>query len=167
MCFHFNALDRFVPRGRSPLVFALAMACYGWAAEGLTREIIYFFRIRPSIQDVWILRGQPLLGVISALSVSPLLESMLLVGAIELLRWIRFPQWLQVVVAAAILAGPHSVGFAPRGFIVLPAFIIQAASYLYWRRISRKKGFLVVAGIHALLNLIPTMLLIRALIPAT
>jgi hypothetical protein len=41
--------------------------------------------------------------------------------------------------------------------IVLPAFCIQAASYLYWRSDSWKTAFWVVASIHALDNFIPAV----------
>jgi hypothetical protein len=42
-------------------------------------------------------------------------------------------------------------------FVVLPSFVIQAAAYLYWREVSRKSGFAVVASIHALANLFPAL----------
>ena len=101
------------------------------------------------------------MGVISTMLVAPLLESCILIGAIELLRWLKLPGWLQAFLAAAILSGPHSLGWGPLASVVMPGFAIQAASYLYWRPRSAKKGFAVVVCIHALSNLIPAVLITR------
>lgn len=77
-------LRSFIPRTRSPAVFAVVMACYcitlasfigGWARlAGLHRPSPPFY-----------LRGNPA-DVISLLIVAPLIESLLLVGVVELVR---------------------------------------------------------------------------------
>jgi hypothetical protein len=153
-------LEAFVPRSSSAFVFTVAMACYDRMIASFLGGIVYLFHFRPPPPSVWESRGLPVLGVISAVFVAPLLESCILIGIIELLRWGKSPVWVQVFVAAAALAGPHSFEWGPHAFVAMPDFAIQAAAYLYWRTTSRKKGFAVVAGIHALHNLIPAMSLL-------
>jgi hypothetical protein len=107
--------------------------------------------------------------VIEALLFAPLFESAILFAAIELLRYMKAPAWLQVFFAAVVLAIPHSFawGWEPYAFVVAPSFAIQAASYLYWRPESRKRAFAVVACIHALHNLTPAISIIaHAIRPA-
>ena len=104
----------------------------------------------------------PAAHAIEALVFAPLFESCFLIAVIELLRWLRTPTVVQVLLAAAAVAAPHSYtwGWEPYAFIVAPSFAIQAASYTYWRAVSRMQGFAVVASVHALHNLVPTLALI-------
>jgi hypothetical protein len=76
-----------------------------------------------------------------------------------LFRWLRMPSVFQVFLTAALVSVAHSYAWAwpPYGFVVMPSFLIQAAAYVYWRRVSRWQSFAVVACIHALHNLIPAM----------
>jgi hypothetical protein len=49
----------------------------------------------------------------------------------------------------------HVWSWWPHAIVVLPAFCIDAASYLYWRsRAPWKVAFLIIASIHALSNLV-------------
>lgn len=138
------------------------MACYSWMAASFITSIVHLlhFGTRPS--GAWESDVPPVVGVISAVLLEPLLESCVLIGAIELLRRLKLSGWLQIFLAAVILAGPHSLGWAPYAFIAMPGFTIQAAAYLYWRSTSRKRAFAVVVGIHALHNLTPTIFDISA-----
>jgi hypothetical protein len=146
----------FVPRTRSAFVFTIIMACYGRMAESLLSGIVYIFHFGSSSGYLESHR-RSVAGAFAAVFFAPIIESSILIAAIELLRWMKAPGWLQVFLAAAILAGPHSFQWGPLAFVVMPGFTIQAASYLYWRSISWKKAFAVVACIHALLNLSPAM----------
>jgi hypothetical protein len=85
------------------------------------------------------------------------IESLIVVGTIELVRWLRAPVWLQVAAGALFIAALHSFPWRARGLLVAPAFAIEAASYLYWRSSSRRIGYAVIVGIHALSNLIPAI----------
>jgi len=148
-------LRSFIPRTRSPVAFALVMACYcitlasllgAWArVAGLRRAPPPFY-----------LRGNPA-DVVSLLIAAPLIESLLLVGVFELVRRFRAPEAVQVLVAALFISEAHVWPWWPRAVIVLPSFCIQAGSYLYWRRTSWKTAFWVVASIHALINVIPAL----------
>jgi hypothetical protein len=155
-------LDAFLPRSGSPLVFVLTMACYDLAITLLLGALVRLSHLPPRPQSFWESHGDPMAHIIEALLFAPLLESALLFSVVELLRWLRAGPWLQVVFAAVVTAGPHSFtwGWEPYAFIVAPSFAIQAASYLYWRTVSRWQGFAVVVCIHALHNLLPTMSII-------
>jgi hypothetical protein len=148
-------LTSFLPRTRSPAAFALVMACYcitltsfigGWARVAHLR--------RPS--PPFYLRGDPA-DVISLLVVAPVIESFILVGVFELVRRFHAPETVQVLTAALFISGLHVRPWWPHAIIVLPSFCIQAASYLYWRRISWKTAFCVLAAIHALDNVLPAL----------
>jgi hypothetical protein len=133
------------------------MACYDWAITSLLGATVYVLHFPPRPPSFWESHGDTVAHVIEPLLFAPLLESCILIGVVELLRWLRSPGWLQVLFAAAVVAAPHSFQYAPYAFVVAPSFAIQAASYLYWRATSRTVGFAVAACIHALHNLIPTM----------
>ena len=155
-------LDALLPRSTSVAVFVLTIACYDLAITFLLGAIVRLSHLPPRPPSFWESHGDPMAHILEALVFAPLLESGLLFGIVELLRWLRAATWLQVACAAVVVAAPHSFtwGWEPYAFIVAPSFAIQAASYLYWRTVSRKHGFAVVVCIHALHNLLPTLSII-------
>ena len=155
-------LEAFLPRSGSVFVFVPVVACYDFAITALFAVMVYVLHFPPRPPSFWESHGDPTAHVIEALAFAPLIESCLLIAIIELLRWIRTPTLIQVLVAAVALAGPHSYtwGWEPYAFIVAPGFAIQAASYIYWRALSRMRGLAVVASIHALDNLVPALAII-------
>lgn len=148
-------ITSFIPRTRSPVVFALVMASY---CITLTSFIGAWARVahlrRPA--PPFYLRGDPA-DVISLLVIAPLIESLILVGVFELVRRFHAPQTVQVFTAALFISALHARPWWPHAIIVLPSFCIQAASYLYWRRISWKTAFCVLGAIHALDNVLPAL----------
>ena len=155
-------LEAFLPRSGSTFVFVLAVACYDFAITVLLALAVAILHFPPRPPSFWESHGDSVAHVIEALLFAPLLESCILIGAVELVRWLRAPGWLQVFFAAVLVAGPHSFtwGWEPYAFIVAPGFALQAASYLYWRAVSRTRGFAVVVSIHSLHNFIPTLAII-------
>ncbi len=151
--------DSFLPRSASPVVFVLAAACYGYTLTALFAAIVQLLHFPPRPLSFWETHGDPTAHVIEGLVFAPLIETCILVVIIELLRWLRVPASFLVFLAGGLLAWPHSYAwnYGPYAFVVLPSFIIQAAAYVYWRRVSRKSGFAVVASIHALANLFPAL----------
>ncbi len=148
-------LTSFLPRSRSKVVFVLVMACYCivigsfvsmWASvAGLPRPPRPFY-LRGDVPDVF-----------AALVLAPLIESLFLVGVFELVRRVRAPEWVQVFTSALFISELHVWPWWPHALIVLAPFVIQAASYLYWRRTSRKGAFWVLVCIHTLNNVIPAL----------
>jgi hypothetical protein len=148
-------LTSFIPRSRSTVVFVLAMSCY---CVTLSYFVVAWARVA-HIQGpprAWYLSGGTA-EVIGLLVVGPFIESLILVGVFELVRRVRAPETVQVLVAALFVSEAHAWPWWPHAIIVLPSFCIQAASYLYWRRESWKVAFWVVASIHALNNVIPAV----------
>jgi hypothetical protein len=151
--------DAFLPRSASPIVFVLVVTCYDYALTALFAAIVRLFHFPPRPLSFWETHGDPTAHIIEGLVFAPLIETCILVGIIELLRLLRVPTLALVFFAGGLVAWPHSYAWqwGPYAFVVLPSFIIQAAAYLYWRKVSRKSGFAVVASIHALANLFPAL----------
>jgi hypothetical protein len=157
-------LEAFLPRSGSVFVFIPVIACYDFAITALFAVMVYALHFPPRPPSFWESHGDPAAHIIEALAFAPLLESCLLIAIIEVLRWLRTPTVIQVLLAAVALAGPHSYtwGWEPYAFIVAPSFAIQAASYIYFRAVSRMQGFAVVTSIHALHNLVPALAMIAS-----
>jgi hypothetical protein len=151
--------DAFLPRSASPIVFVLTATCYDYTLTALFAAIIRLFHFPPRPLNFWETHGDPTAHVIEALVFAPLIETCILVAIIELLRWLRVPTLALIFLAGGLSAWPHSYAWhwAPYAFVVLPSFTIQAGAYVYWRAVSRKRGFAVVASIHALANLLPAL----------
>jgi hypothetical protein len=145
-------LRSFIPRSRSKVVFALAMACYSVALARLVSAWAYVSHVRSPPRAFYLHGGS---DTISLLVIAPLIESLILVGVFELVRRARAPAVLQVFIAALFISEMHVWPWWPHAVIVLPGFCIQAASYLYWReRGPWKDAFWVLVSIHALSNLV-------------
>ena len=147
-------LTSFLPRSRSKVVFALLMSCYCIAISLFISTWASVAGLRPA--QPFYLRGDAS-DILSALVFAPLVESLILVGVFELVRRVRAPDWIQVVTSALFISELHVWPWWPRAFIVLPAFLIQSASYLYWRRASWTKAYWVLVCIHSLNNVIPAL----------
>ena len=147
----------FLPRGESKLVFVVAMASYSFAAGTLIRAIATALGAQRTGQGVFAEHGYPAIQVISLLLLAPVIESLLLIGLLELLRRIGLPVWAQVAFSAAIITALHASRSTSLAFVVAPGWAIMAASYLIWRHVSWKAALIVVIAIHALLNLLPAI----------
>jgi hypothetical protein len=143
-------LTSFLPRTRSKIVFALAMSCYCVTLSYFIAAWARALHIRPPPPAFYLSGGMG--DVVALLVVAPIIESLVLVAVFELVRRAHAPDAVQVVVAALFVSEAHVWPWWPHAVIVLPAFCIQAASYLHWRQTSWKTAFWVVASIHALNN---------------
>ena len=146
----------FLPRSRSKVVFVLVMAAY-------STTITYFmvaWRAAAQVQGpssgfYSVLEQQPLEHILELLIFAPVIESLILIAVLELARRARATAGLQILSAAMSVSALHAWPWWPHAIIVLPAFCIDGASYLYWRsRASWKVAFLIIASIHALSNFI-------------
>lgn len=66
----------------------------------------------------------------------PLVAGIVLVATIELLRLLRLPPVLQILLAAAISCAINGIMWRPLAIIVVPLFLLSAFAYLRWRRDS-------------------------------
>ena len=146
----------FCPRGDSKVVFVIAMACYAIAANYLLGTVFWAVGAPQAPVGTLAERGYPALEIVTALLLAPVVESLVLIGMIELMRRLRVPPSVQVVVSAVVFAVLHSLD-GVGGLAVAPGWAIMAIAYLAWRHISWRVGFVVVASIHALLNLMPAI----------
>ena len=148
-------ITSFLPRSRSKLVFALVVGCYCITVGSFMATWRWVAGVS-SPPPAFYLRGD-VSDVIGALIFAPLIESLMLVGVFELVRRVGAPVWVQVVVSALFISELHVWPWWPHAIIVLPSFLIQAGSYLYWRRASWKEAYWVVVAIYAINNVIPTL----------
>jgi hypothetical protein len=152
------SLRSFIPRTRSKAVFVIVMTCYGYTLASLIGAWARAAHIKnPPPAFYWFTHGDPAANLLSLVVFAPIIESLILIGAIEVIRIARAPETVQVIVAALFIAELHYWPWWPHAVIVAPGFCIQAASYLYWRRSSWKVAYWVVVTIHALNNFIPAL----------
>jgi len=148
-------LSSFIPRSRSKVLFALVMACYSVALLSFVSAWAYVAHVRSPPRAFYLGGGS---HIISLLIIAPLIESLILVGVFELVRRARAPAIAQIFIVALFISEMHVWPWWPHAVIVLPAFCIQAASYLYWReRAPWKDAFWVLVSIHALSNVVPAL----------
>lgn len=147
----------FVPRSESKVVFVVALACYAIAAETLLRTIAWAAGAPQAPIGTLTAHGYPGLQIASGLLFAPVIESLALIGLIEVLHRLALPPSVQVVSVAAVFALLHALQQGPAGLSVAPGWAIMAAAYIAWRGASWRVGLLLVASIHALLNAIPAI----------
>lgn len=94
------------------------------------------------------------------LFLGPFVESILIIGIIEVLRWLRFGTGAQVGTSACAIFLVHVVDFRYSAISLLPVFLIHGATYIYWRRVSFLVGVQMIIGLHFLFNLMPAMTVI-------
>jgi hypothetical protein len=145
----------FLPRSRSKVVFVLVMGCYCIAVGSFMSTWTWVAKL-PRPPRAFYLRGD-VPDVLGLLIFGPLIESLFVVGVFELARRVQAPDWAQVFVSAVFISELHVWPWWPHAFIVLPGFLIESASYLFWRRTSWKDAFWVIVCIHALNNVIPAL----------
>jgi hypothetical protein len=150
----------FLPRSDSKWVFILAMVAY---ARILQSTLQYF--IEPLIgSNLWMQHvigwGPVLSNAAEAVVFAPIWETLLLVGIIELFRWVRKPVFIQVLLSTVALGVVDGFHWWPHGVVVLPFFLLCAVSYLYWRAAGWRTAMGIVILIHAVSNCVPTTWLV-------
>ena len=94
----------FLPRTRSKVVFALVMGCYSVALAHFISGWAYVAHVRSPPRPFYLRHGS---DIVSLLIVAPLIESLVLVGAFELVRRARAPTVAQVLIAALFISEMH------------------------------------------------------------
>jgi hypothetical protein len=91
------------------------------------------------------------------LVISPITESLMIIGIVELLgRW-KFSAMTGITVATLLFGVLHAFTIPIWGIICIPLFFIDSVSYVYWRRVSFWTGLQVIILIHAFSNLPPSL----------
>jgi hypothetical protein len=152
----------FLPKSRSKAIFIFAVCCYTFTITTLEIRLIKIFGLWPEVvdpvrhvlRDVRLGEGhnQGHSQVWSVLLLSPVLESLLVVGFIELLRRTKFSIAVQIVGPTLLICGLHSAIHTVWGFVAAPVFFIGAASYVYWRPVSFWAGMQMIVWVHFFWN---------------
>lgn len=148
--------DGFLPRSQSRAVFLFVMTCYSFTLQSMDWRFTRLLGFSPAM-GLEHRTAAAVSEVISPLVVAPVLESLAVIGLIELLRWLNFSVFIQIVVSASVSCLLHSIPHPIGGFLVAPAFFIFAGTYIYWRRVSFWVGSQMIILLHFLYNAIVFM----------
>ena len=133
------------------------MGCYCFTIGAFISACVSAAGFWPGSESLYPNSGGDPPDLLVSLILGPVIESLMLAGVFELLRRIRTFDWVQVFTSAVLVSGMHFWPWWPHAIIVLPGFLIQAASYLYWRQTSWKAAFSVLVSIHVLANVVPAI----------
>ncbi|HKP04417.1 MAG TPA: hypothetical protein VJU77_13775 [Chthoniobacterales bacterium] len=159
-------LKRFVPRSESRFVFLFAMYCYAVALGGIASQLIalgglWEIRVDPQNDVAHYVRpgfdGRPLLEV---LLLAPVIESLIMIGIIELVRRFGFKVCIQVAASVGVSCLMHGRLYWFSAIAVAPGLFIIAATYAYCRHISFWTGLWMIILLHFALNFLPGLSLI-------
>lgn len=125
-------------------------------ANGL---IVYLFTKPPPTGHATHTAAQWAMHFSEGLVLAPVLESLILIGLIELLRVLKAPRSAQIILSALVMGLLHSFSWHPRALIAAPAFGIWAAAYLFIKDSSRGvlPAYSIIAAAHFLYNLVPAL----------
>jgi len=132
--FHIATVNRqaFLPRSESKIVLALVLASYAFALRRLVLSIVRVFTPIDQPPSSFAAYG-PWLEAADYLVLFPIVAAVVLVATIELLRLMRLPVVLQIVLAAAGSCAINAVFCWPMGLVVAPQFLLGGYAYLRWR----------------------------------
>ena len=97
-------LGSFIPRSESKIIFVVVMVCYTQTLTALIHGVLIPFHFDLAPPPFAAPASMPFLQIAEGVIASPLVESAILIGLIELLD----PLWLQVVVATVGIGLLHS-----------------------------------------------------------
>ena len=147
----------FLPRSESKVVFILTMMAYVF----LLQRIVTNFRdplIGTDTSSTHIIGWGPVSAyLIWSVILTPIWETLVLVGLIEAIRRIGAPMIVQIILSTAALATIDGFGYWPHGLFVIPFFAISGISYLYWRPQSWRVAIAILIVMHALGNSIASV----------
>lgn len=159
----FRFLEAFLPRSQSRSVYAFTMACYIIAIKVVGTRLVAVFglwHVRTEALPSWEYNAQlPLANIILVdLVASPIVESLVLIGTIELFRRFGCKDFYAVIISTCLICLLHSSTVPIHGLLAVPTFLIGTASYVYWRRIaSFWTGFGMIVFLHFCANIIPVL----------
>jgi hypothetical protein len=130
------------------------MTCYGVALSSLIARLISFFDLWPTTTDQDVVFHD--ISIVRFF-IGPLPESLILISVIELLRWRKFKTSVQISGSTLLICALHAIAVPLWGLLVLPGFLVDTATYVYWRRVSLWAGAYMIYIVHLGLNLLPLL----------
>ncbi len=145
--------ERFLPRSRSKAVFIFTITCYTFTLSAIAGRLIRLFGASPT-PNINYRTSTVLDTVVGPLVFAPVVESFIVIGLIELVRRLRFNVAIQIAISVSINCFLHSFSEPFWGLAVAPGFLIGAAAYIYWRRVSFWIGAQTIILLHFFYNAI-------------
>ena len=159
-------VDPLLRQTSSKLLFTLVMAIYSFCLGLVISLVIWTLGLWSGADSIFANIPEkvvsPLLVVFRSLVLSPVLESLGLVGLILLGEWFGLSRSIQIFGPSVAWSALHSLAWPPWGFIVAPLFFLCSYSFIRWREESFSAGLITAILIHAWHNVFPiTALLVR------
>jgi hypothetical protein len=139
------------------------MACYDIALSTVTARLLRVFGWWPMTTGGPTVASRPVdLGVASNTLLdflwTPFVESALLIGLIELIRYLKGGVFVQVGVSTLFICALHSLQQPTIwGLAVLPGFFINTSAFVYWRKVSFWTAAQVMVILHFFSNTLPIL----------
>jgi hypothetical protein len=127
--------EAFLPRSDSKVVTALALGAYSIVLERLIFLLLGVFISTRQPKTMFAAYG-PWAEALDSVILFPLVAGLVLVATIELLRLLRLPRVLQILVSATASGAINGIMWRPLAVVVAPLFLLSAYAYLRWRRDS-------------------------------
>ena len=111
---------------------ALALGAYSIVLERLIFLLVHVFASTRQPRSMFASYG-PWAEVLDSVILFPIVAGTVLVATIELLRLLRLPPALQILLAAAMSCAINGIMWRPLAIVVAPLFLLSAYAYLRWR----------------------------------
>ena len=152
----------FIPRSDSRLVFLAAMLCYQTLIAEVMSDVVSGLHLWPTVVDPVTHVTRPARPGIDeagiwAFFLVPVVETLMLVGIIQLLRYFKLDAAFQVIGSALVFSLLHSLEIPIWGLLVFPFFALDAVTFVYWRSSSVSMATLMAFALHLLSNAIPNL----------
>lgn len=140
------------PRSRSIAINAFSIASYSYFSTRVINAIFSVWNPAGAAATSPLVRGgNDWMSLFDLFLLSPCVESLILIGAIEGARKLWVPKFFAILVGTAVLMGWHAIQSFVFAIVVAPLFLWSAA-YYSTREISRASAAFGVIFIHILYN---------------
>lgn len=158
-------LESILPRGHSKAAFIFTVSCYGIVLGLINARLIKLVGLWPSGSDSqgmtrYLEPGLEHATILRSL-LGPLLESLILIALIEVMRWLKAIPIVQVLVSTLVICLLHSTSIPIWGLLVAPTFLVDTASYVYWRRVSFWSAAQIIYIVHLCCNVLPFLTIVQ------
>ena len=154
----FASLPRFLFDAQTPRWRYVLLA---WPVVALPALVLAWLMswLAPGLAGPKLDGGPDWLLILGVVVISPLLETLLMIGPVALIAG-RFGPVTAVVGSAALWGVAHSLLAARWGLVVWWPFLIFSIAYLTWRGRGRWRAVALVTAIHMLQNAAPVVALL-------